>query len=509
MAGGSAPAPASAPPPSSPAGTNASRPSPPAAPYSPQSARRTSVLRMSLIAIASAFAVETAIGTAYGSLAIVTDGAHALLDCVVVAVLLVSVRMASKPPDARHTYGHGKVESIGGLLGGVAILLVAAYLVYEAAARLAAAEPVGAPTAAALPPLLAAGTYAMVVAAFRIAIVGRAVRRAGGRALRAELYHAVMDAGSTGLAMAGVALSAHGIVHGDFAAALGLGALLAALSVRLVHGSAADLADTVSPETVSAVRRAAASTPGVVGTGAVMVRTSGDAVFADVTVRLRGDASFERAHAISGAVEASISGAVHNAETTVHFEPAWEVVPRDARIYEIASSVRGVRDVHNVSTHSYGGRSYSSLHAMVDGAMPLSEAHAISDAIEDAIASEFPDTGHATVHIEPRVDVQAEADEGPGAAGAGEGEGEGGEGEGEGEGGRDAELRAIVGAHPRVARVGRIASFAFKDVLKVDVDCAFDGSLAVRDVHEMTAEIERDIRARFAGALVTVHPEPA
>lgn len=468
-----------------------------------QFARRTSVLRMSLAAIASAFAVETAVGMSYGSLAIMTDGAHALLDCIVVAVLLVSVRMASRPPDARHTYGHGKVESLGGLLGGVAILLVAAFFVYEASVRLAAAaEPAAAAAAAPIPaaasvPLLAAGAYALAVAAFRIAIVGRAVRRAGGAALRAELYHAVMDAGSTGLAMAGVALSARGFAHGDFAAALALGALLAALSVRLVHGSAKDLTDTVSPETASAVRRAAASTPGVVGTGAVMVRTSGGAVFADVTVRLRGDASFERAHAISAAVESSISGAVHNAETTVHFEPAWEVVPRDARIYEIASSVAGVSDVHNVSTHAFGGRSYSSLHVMVDGAMPLSKAHAISDSIEDAIVSEFPDTGHATVHIEPRVDVRAGAGEGPGAPG------------GAAAAGRDGAIRVIVGAHPRVARVGRVASFALKGALKVDVDCAFDGSLPVSDVHEMTAEIERSIRARFAGALVTVHPEPA
>ena len=478
-------------------------------PVPAQFARRTSVLRMSLAAIASAFVVETAVGVSYGSLAIMTDGAHALLDCIVVAVLLVSVRMASRPPDARHTYGHGKVESLGGLLGGVAILFIAAFFVYEASVRLAvAAAGPAATTAAAAPlpaaasiPLLAAGAYALAVAAFRIAIVGRAVRRAGGAALRAELYHAFMDAGSTGLAMAGVALSASGFAYGDFAAALALGALLAALSVRLVHGSAADLTDTVSPETVSAVRRAAASTPGVVGTGAVMVRTSGGAVFADVTVRLRGDASFERAHAISAAVESSISGAVHNAEATVHFEPAWEVVPRDARIYEIASSAEGVSDVHNVSTHAFGGRSYSSLHVMVDGSMPLSEAHAISDSIEGAIVSEFPDTGHATVHIEPRVDVGAGADGGSWAGG--------GAGAPGAAAGRDGAIRAIVGAHPRVARVGRVASFALKGALKVDADCAFDGSLPVRDVHEMTAEIERAIRARFAGALVTVHPEPA
>lgn len=487
------------------AGPSAPRPGAGAGPAAPF-ARRTSVLRMSLVAIASAFAVETAVGASYGSLAIMTDGAHALLDCIVVAVLLVSVRMASRPPDARHTYGHGKVESLGGLLGGVAILFVAAFFVYEASVRLAAASGPAATNAELMPaaasiPLMAAGAYALAVAAFRIAIVGRAVRRAGGAALRAELYHAFMDAGSTGLAMAGVALSARGFAYGDFAAALALGALLAALSVRLVHGSAVDLTDTVSPETVSAVRRAAASTPGVVGTGAVMVRTSGGAVFADVTVRLRGDASFERAHAISAAVESSISGAVHNAEATVHFEPAWEVVPRDARIYEIASSAEGVSDVHNVSTHAFGGRSYSSLHVMVDGSMPLSEAHAISDSIEDAILSEFPDTGHATVHIEPRVDVGAAAGEGPRAGG--------GAGAPGAAAGRDGAIRAIVGAHPRVARVGRVASFALKGSLKVDADCAFDGSLPVRDVHEMTAEIERAIRARFAGALVTVHPEPA
>ena len=472
-------------------------PPPPPRAGRPPFARRTSVLRMSLAAIASAFVVETAFGLSYGSLAILADGTHALLDCIVTAVLLVAVRMSARPPDARHTYGHGKIESLGGLLGGIAILLLAAFFVYEASSRLA----FGQAAAAAPPPLpvVAAGAYALAVAAFRIAIVGRAVRRAGGAALRADMYHAMMDAGSTGLAMAGAALSAYGVWHGDFTAALVLGALLAALSVRLVHSSAMDLTDTVSPAAAEAVRRAAASTPGVVGTGAVMVRTSGDAVFADITVRLRGDASFERAHAISAAVESSVQRAVPGAAATVHFEPAWEAVPRDARIHEIASSFGGVSNVHSVGTHAFGGRSYSSLHVMVDGAMPLAGAHAISDSIEAAVRAEFPDTAHTTVHIEPLVGVPAAgADEGPsGAVVPGRA------------GGRDGEIRSIVASHPSVRRAGRVASFAFKDVLKVEVDCSFDGSLPVREVHDMTAEIERRIRARFAGALVTVHPEPA
>ena len=88
---------------------------------------RSNVLQISLLAIFSAFVVELIFWLISNSLALITDSIHALLDSVVTIVLLLATRMAIKPPDAEHTYGHGKIESLGGLMGGIAILLIAGF----------------------------------------------------------------------------------------------------------------------------------------------------------------------------------------------------------------------------------------------------------------------------------------------------------------------------------------------------------------------------------------------
>ncbi len=118
---------------------------------------RTKVLKISLFAILSAFVVEFVFGIFTNSLALVTDSIHALLDSVVTIVLLLAARMAIKPPDAEHTYGHGKVESLGGLIGGIAILLIAGFFIYESIDRIQSPPTV-------LPGLIAltAGFYTMV-----------------------------------------------------------------------------------------------------------------------------------------------------------------------------------------------------------------------------------------------------------------------------------------------------------------------------------------------------------
>jgi len=78
--------------------------------------QRTKVLQISLLAIFSAFVVELIFGLISNSLALITDSIHALLDSVVTIVLLLAARMAIKPPDEEHTYGHGKIESLGGFI---------------------------------------------------------------------------------------------------------------------------------------------------------------------------------------------------------------------------------------------------------------------------------------------------------------------------------------------------------------------------------------------------------
>ena len=319
--------------------------------------QRTKVLQISLVAIFSAFLVELIFGLISNSLGLITDSIHALLDSMVTVILLLAARMAIKPPDEEHTYGHGKIESLGGLIGGIAIFLIAIFFIYESINRLQSPPP------SILPGFFAiiGGLYTIGVDIFRIVILRRSISKIGGTTLKADFYHALMDLGSTLVAIAGIVLVTYGFYSGDFIAALILGGVLAVLSLKLIYRTSQELTDIISPELVKKVRQIISNTEDVIEVGAILMRRSGDTIFADVTISLRGDTSFDKAHEISNRVENNIKKEISNSEITIHFEPTWENVPLDAKIFDIAKNIPGVKGVHNVSTHKSKGKTLNHL----------------------------------------------------------------------------------------------------------------------------------------------------
>ena len=446
--------------------------------------QRTKVLQISLLAIFSAFLVELIFGLVSNSLALITDSIHALLDSVVTLVLLLAARMAIKPPDAEHTYGHGKIESLGGLIGGIAIFLIACFFIYESINRIQSPPP------SVLPGMFAiiGGLYTIGIDIFRIILLRRSIQKIGGTTLKADFYHAFMDLGSTLVAIIGIVLVSYGFYHGDFVAALILGGLLAVLSVKLVYKTALDLTDIISPDLVKNVRDITSSTQGVIGADPILMRRSGDTIFADVTISLRGDTSFDKAHEISSNVEKNIKNKIPNASITIHFEPNWKNVPLDAKILDIAKSVDGVRGVHNVSTHKTKGKTFSDLHVMVDREINLSSAHKISEIIEQKIHDNIPEIEHATIHLEPFVTVPENFDLEDKVT--------------------EEKIQIILEKYPEIKKIGRIVSLNFENILKIDIDCSFDKELSIEKVHDLTSEIEHIIREEIKNAVITIHPEP-
>ncbi len=447
-------------------------------------AQRTKVLQISLIAIFSAFVVELIFGLVSNSLALITDSIHALLDAVVTLVLLLAARWAIKPPDAEHTYGHGKIESLGGLIGGIAIFLIACFFIYESINRIQSPPP------SVLPGLFAiiGGLYTIGIDFFRIIILRKSIKAIGGTTLKADFYHAIMDLGSTTVAIIGIILVTYGIYFGDFVAALILGGLLAVLSIKLVYKTALDLTDVISPELVKNVREITNSTKGVVDTRSVLMRKSGDTIFADITISLRGDTSFERAHEISDSVERNIKNQISNTKITTHFEPNWKDVPLDGKIFEIVKNVKGVKEVHNINTNKTKGKTYCNLHVMVDRESNLLSAHKISEIIEEKIQKEIPEITHTTIHLEPFITVPKSINTEDIAT--------------------EEKIKKIIENYSDVKKVGRIISLKFENIFKIDIDCSFDKELSIEKVHDLTSEIEYAIRLEIKNSVITIHPEP-
>ncbi len=446
--------------------------------------QRTKVLQISLLAIFSAFVVELIFGLISNSLALITDSIHALLDSVVTIVLLLAARFAMKPPDAEHTYGHGKIESLGGLIGGIAIFLIACFFIYESINRLQSPPP------SILPGLFAiiGALYTIGIDIFRIVLLRKSIKKIGGATLKADFYHAFMDLGSTVIVIVGIVLISYGFYYGDFVAALILGGLLAVLSVKLIYRTALDLTDIISPELVKNVREIATSTKGVIDANPILMRRSGDTFFVDITISLRGDTSFENAHEISNNVERNIKNRISNASITIHFEPNWKDVPLDAKILDIAKSVDGVKEVHNVSTHKTRGGTYSDLHVMVNKEINLLAAHKISEIVEQKIQENIPEIKHATIHLEPFVTVPENFNLEDKIV--------------------EEEIRTVLEKYPEIKKIGRIISLNFENILKIDIDCSFDKELSIEKVHDLTSKIEHVIRTEIKNAVITIHPEP-
>src|SRR5271169_7241529 len=91
----------------------------------------------SIAASAGLTAAKAVIGLLTGSLAILSEAAHSLVDLAATVMTYFAVRISGKPADAEHQYGHGKVESVAALVETAFLFLLTGVVVFEAVQRLA------------------------------------------------------------------------------------------------------------------------------------------------------------------------------------------------------------------------------------------------------------------------------------------------------------------------------------------------------------------------------------
>src|ERR671935_3266180 len=106
--------------------------------YSPESMRaeKRSVAGNSVLAAIAITALKIIVGVTTGSLGILSEAAHSLLDLIAAVITLFSVRVSDKPADADHQYGHGKIENFSAFIETGLLLLTCVWIIWEAVRRL-------------------------------------------------------------------------------------------------------------------------------------------------------------------------------------------------------------------------------------------------------------------------------------------------------------------------------------------------------------------------------------
>jgi cation diffusion facilitator family transporter len=260
---------------------------------------------------------KVAYGYASGTISILSDGFHSLTDAASNVAALVGLRVARKPPDANHPYGHRKYETLAAGVIALFLVIIMIEVAQTAFGRLRSGG--GAP-------LVTPVSFVVMLATLGINIfVVRAERRAATRLsselLMADAQHTQSDVLTSVAVIAALAGTAMGFPHLDPIAALVIVAFIGHAGFSIARDAAKILADeiVISEEDIS---RVVQSVPTVLGCHHIRSRGSADHVFLDLHVWLDGETPLWRAHAVSHTVKDLLMERYPQiADAIIHIEP--------------------------------------------------------------------------------------------------------------------------------------------------------------------------------------------
>jgi cation diffusion facilitator family transporter len=264
------------------------------------------------------------------SFALIADGVESLADVFSGLVVYFGLKIAIKPPDADHPYGHGKAEPMAALIVSAALMAAALGIIYGAVREIVKPSVTPAPYTL----VVLAGVLIIKELLFRhVVSVGKSI---GSIAVRTDAWHHRSDALTSAFAFIGISIALLG--GPGWQAADGWAAVCAALVIlynawRQLRPALLELFDTAPDPNIEArVRAIAGRVPGILGLDKCFVRKMGFQFYIDLHIVVRGDLTVREGHLLSHRVEDEILRAVPQAaEVLVHVEPEEELATKTSQ----------------------------------------------------------------------------------------------------------------------------------------------------------------------------------
>jgi cation diffusion facilitator family transporter len=443
----------------------------------------------SIAASAGLTVAKALVGFATGSLAILSEAGHSLIDLGATVMTYIAVRISGKPADEEHHYGHGKIEAVSALAETALLFLLSGVVIWEAVKRLVEHEDhVVEATIWAFGVIV----VSIVVDFFRARALSQTAAKTSSHALEADALHFSSDLWSSLAVLIGLFAVHFGVSWADSVAALVVAMLVCIAGWRLGRRTIDMLIDVAPPGAAAKITAIAAKVPGVVKVDQVRARAVGETTFIDLTVAVSRTLPLDRVSAIKDAVDSAICKEMPGAEPTVTTDPV--ALNNETMLDRVMVIARNrALAVHHVTVHELKDRLAVALDLEVDGKLSLRAAHEMADDLESAIAGELGPDVEVETHIEPLQPQDAAGREAP-----------------------PERVNAVAIALSELAAEGR----SIRDVHDVRVretdegeivnfHCRVDPQMSVQSVHENVDALERGLKQQSpAIKRVIGHAEP-
>jgi len=441
-------------------------------------ARRPERVALGAVFIGVAVLVaKLVVGLLTGSLGILSEAVHSLLDLAASVFTLAAVRTARKPADREHPYGHGRAENVAAFAEGILLLITSAGIAFEAVRRLAAGGVAVNPAGYAFALLI----VTLLIEGGRAVVLRRVGRLASSDALLADATNRVGDVLATVAVLAGLLGVKEGLTWADSVAALLVAAVIGRAAAQLAWRSGDILIDRAAAGAERQLRSAIQDVSGVREIRSVRVRRSGPNLIGDASIATRRMLSVEAAGALAEEVKRKARSVLPSLDLSVLLEGQERQGDLVERIHAAAARNGGVRDLHNVTVEREAdGSLHLTMHAKLPGDMTLAAASQASAALEQTLREELPDATRIDVHLEPLEphlvsgeDVTARRAQ------------------------LAARMREIIESHPEVLGCVDVELSDRHPRIHANVVAEVQGDISLEHAHRIETELEEMIRRAF------------
>ena len=464
--------------------------------YSNLDARQSDKQSVALNSVFAAVAITSlkiVVGISTGSLGILSEAAHSGLDLVAAVITYFSVRVSDRPADAIHQYGHGKFENFSAFIETALLLATCIWIVYEAVKRLffhsVEIEP---------------SIWAFVVMATSIIVdfwrsrrLKRIADRYDSQALLADALHFSTDIWSSAVVILGLVLVLAGrtysvpwLAKADPVAALIVACLVVYVSWRLARQTIDALLDSAPAGVRSKIIDTVSRVDGVLEIDRVRIRRGGSSYFADVSIAMSRNVTFQKSEQVANEVSSGIRQLLPGADVVVN------AVARAGRGESLFDRIRAVAtrnnlNAHDISVQDNHGMLHVEQHVELDERMPLKEAHDRVTRLESEMRQEVPEISSILTHIESEpatietsdgvVDVPS----------------------------FESRIQLVTGAFPEVVDAHDLMFKRVAGRLYLSLHCTMKDDLPLARVHDIQTALESRFRQEVPDLFrVLIHPEP-
>jgi cation diffusion facilitator family transporter len=384
------------------------------APTQPHEAKRSAAI-FSVFAASLITLLKFVTGILTGSLGMLSEAAHSAVDLIASTITLLSVQVSDRPADEDHNYGHGKVESLSAFVETGIMFASCVFLVAEALRRIIfhhhlTLKPSIAPFVVLL--------CSIAVDFTRSRTLGRIARQHRSDALAADSVHFATDMWSSLAVMIGLAASYAGqryslpwLEYADPVAAIAVSGVIFSVSWRLARQTVDALLDatpTTDPTSDHALTKEQlrsnlihdlAAIPGVMTVDRLRTRRSGSNYFADITLGMPRNLTFQRSEQLTMAATEAVQRHLPGADVVIHTVPTASVAES---VHDRIRAVAARRNlaIHEISVQQFDHDLHIEQHLEVDETMPLRQAHELVTELEAEMRYEVPAITSILTHIE-------------------------------------------------------------------------------------------------------------